>query len=145
MTRTPYRAVAGALVLVACAHEQPVVSEPRPTPPAPVTAEAPGLGVEAEARVTVTTFLEAAERRDFAAAYGLLAGALRDRYTPQRLEADFDAEPLAKERLARIRASLQAPMAISASRASLSLGAQKSFTLIREAGQWKVVRVAPNS
>jgi hypothetical protein len=59
-----------------------------------------------EAREVLTAFLSAADSGDFAQAYRLLASELRARYTPERLEQDFRAEPLAKERLTRARGAL---------------------------------------
>ncbi len=121
------------LVLMAgCAHEGPVAE--RPVEPA---IEVP-VAADAEVRAVTTQFVEAAERADFAAVFSMLSGALRDRYTPERLARDFEAEPLSKERLARIRAALNQPFTMSASKAVLTMGATSAFTLVHEADGWRV-------
>ena len=119
------------LMLARCAH----------TEPGPPLIEKPvvvaGLS-DTEARAVAERFVNAAEQRDFAAAFSMLSGPLRERYTPERLGHDFDAEPLAKERLARIRAALGGPFTMTAEKAVLPLGSQKMFTLVHDGGAWRV-------
>lgn len=120
------------LLLAGCAHEGPVVERPI----APV--EVPVVAADAEVRAVATRFVDAAERHDFSAVFSMLSGPLRDRYTPERLARDFEAEPLSKERLARIRAAMNQPFTLSASKAVLSMGATSAFTLVHEPGGWRV-------
>ncbi len=121
------------LMLAGCAH----TTEPVP----PVIEKPIVLAVlsDAEARAVTERFVNLAEQRDFAAAFSMLSGPLRERYTPERLGRDFDAEPLAKERLARIRAALGGPFTMTAQKAVLPLGAEKAFTLLHDGSTWRVV------
>lgn len=124
--------VALVLVVVACAHAA------EPLPPA---VEKPVLVAslsDAGARATTERFVSAAEQRDFATAYSMLSGALRERYTPERLGRDFDGEPLAKERLQRIRAALSGPFTMSPEKAVLPLGTEKALTLVHVGEIWQV-------
>ena len=83
-------------------------------------------------------FIAAAEARDFERTYHLLSGALRARYTPQRLEADFEAEPLAKERLERARQALRQPPTLRGDVAEFPVGQDKAVRLVRENGAFRV-------
>ena len=106
------------------------VLEP-PTPPAP-------LADEQQARERVSHFLGAVDRSDFEAAYGDLSAAWRARYTPERLKADFGAEPAAQARLARIRAALPGRWEVTPAGPQLPLGEGKALKLLREGGGLKV-------
>lgn len=126
--------VLALVVASSCAH-QPVVDDPPVTPPKPPVVVA---SQDDEVRAAAERFVAAAERRDFQTAYAMLSGPLRDRYTPERLAHDFDNEPLAKERLARIRAALAQPFAVTPAKAVLQLGAANAFTMSHEADGWRV-------
>ena len=97
------------------------------------------LSVESGARKALEAFLVAAESGDFAAAWGLLSGELRARYTPERLEADFRAEPLARERLARARAALAQAPVIEVDVVAFPVGEGRAVRLRREEGGYRVV------
>ncbi len=84
-------------------------------------------------------FLDAAEAGDFEAAWRMLAGEWRARYTPARLAKDFADEPLAKDRLARARAALEGEWAWRGDEVELDLGEGKAVRLRREGGAFKVV------
>lgn len=136
----PSRIAAVALGASACVH-------PGPTPERE-TADAgqvrslaqpvAELVDVANARGAAHRFVSAAEKKDFESAYGQLSGALRARYTPQRLASDFSAEPLAVERLARVKAALAAPLRVIGNSAELPLGDGRAFRLVKEDGEWKV-------
>jgi hypothetical protein len=84
-------------------------------------------------------FLDAAGAGDFTAAYALLAGPLRERYTPEALARDFRAEPEAASRLARARAALARPAErASDAEARFPLGPQRAVRLVREPDGWRV-------
>ncbi|MFT3836139.1 MAG: hypothetical protein QM723_03965 [Myxococcaceae bacterium] len=115
--------------------------------PAPVKLELSGSGwkvVEATqaaepsdaalAKKALETFLAAVDAQDFDKAYHRLSAPLRARYTPERLKADFSSEPKAKERLERIRASLDGKWQLTADGATLPLGEGKRVKLTREGG-----------
>jgi len=128
------RSVLFVMLAAGCAHQPTVNDDPPVAPTGPVVI----ASQDDEVRAVAERFVAAAERHDFQTAYSMLAGPLRDRYTPERLAQDFDGEPLAKERLARIRAALKQPFALSGSKAVLSLGAANALTLAHEADGWRV-------
>jgi hypothetical protein len=90
------------------------------------------------ARQALLQFLDASERGDFPAAYRLLSGAWRSRYTPERLAKDFALEPLAKERLARARAALSGPVVLEDGVATFPIGEGRAVRLVREGGLYRV-------
>jgi hypothetical protein len=87
---------------------------------------------------TLERFLDAAERGDFVAAYGLLAASWRARYTPERLKEDFGREPLARERLVRARRALERPPSQTDQGVEYPLGDGKAVRLVREADGFRV-------
>ena len=93
---------------------------------------------EAALQKTLSEFLDAAERRDFPAAWTMLSARWRARYTPARLQSDFDAEPQVKERLARARAALAGPWKVDRDSAALGLGEGRTLKLEREGLLWRV-------
>lgn len=94
-----------------------------------------------EATATLRRFLDAVEREDFSAAYALLSSPLRARYTPDRFEADFASEPLAKDRLARARrAAAQAPTAVAGG-FSFPIGGDKAVRVVREGDGYRVAAI----
>jgi hypothetical protein len=86
----------------------------------------------------LTEFVEAAEAGDFARAYALLSGPWRARYTPQRLQRDFEQEPLAHERLERARIALTAPPVVRGDSAEFPLGNGKAVRLVKENGEFRL-------
>jgi hypothetical protein len=87
---------------------------------------------------TVTRFLDAAEAGRFDEVEGLLSADWRDRYSAARLQADFEAEPLVKERLARVRKALQHPSTVEGTIARLALGGGRSLRAVKEAQGWRI-------
>lgn len=83
-------------------------------------------------------FVAAAEARDFAAAWSLLSGPWRDRYTPERLARDFDREPRGAGFVSRLKASFEAPVSIVGERATISLGTERQVRLVLEQAAWKI-------
>lgn len=131
-------AAACCALLDGCAHRSrlPAGCEacaPCPTLRTPARPEAPGP------RGALEQFLGAAGRGDFEAAFRLLASPLRARYTPARLASDYAAvRGLAQDKLARLRASLDAGWRIGADEASLPVGEGKSARLVREPEGWRI-------
>jgi hypothetical protein len=126
--------IALACLLGACATPRPV--EPRP----PVTPTAvPATPTEAdELRRVVTRFLDAADAGRFDDVLPLLSAGQRDRYTVDRLRADFTQEPTAKERLARARRGLERGFSVDGPVARLALDNGLHLRAVREAGEWKI-------
>ena len=125
------RALAGSLLVVACT---PAQVEVRKDPPTAEVQAAP----DAEVRAVLGRFVKATASRDFKAALGLLSAPLRARYTPERLASDFDLEPLAKERLARIETALSLPITMSGGHATLPLAGTRVVKLVREDDGWHI-------
>jgi hypothetical protein len=100
----------------------------------PAASDKPGQA----AGEVLAAFIAAAEARDFERAYLLLCGALRARYTPDRLQRDFDNEPLARERLERARQALRQEATLRGDFAEFPLGAGKAVRLVREDGSFRV-------
>jgi hypothetical protein len=93
---------------------------------------------DADVQKALTDFLDAAERRDFPTAWTMLSAKWRARYTPTRLQTDFDAEPQVKERLARARAALGGTWKVERDSAALGLGEGRTLRLEREGELWRV-------
>lgn len=91
------------------------------------------------AREALRSFVAAVEAGDFEQVYALLGGSLRARYTPGRLKADFEAEPQAKERVARAKAALEKEPILEAGRARFPLGEGRFVQLALEEGAYRVV------
>jgi hypothetical protein len=125
------------LVLGGC-----VTATPAPVTPPVVTPEVVHGPVDGRAdevqRTLVQRFVDAAEKHDFDTAWRLLAEPLRDRYTPERLKADFEAEPLAGERLSRIRRALDQSFRVEGRRAFLELTGGRVLELVQEPTGWRV-------
>lgn len=92
-------------------------------------------------REALARFLDSAERGDFESAYRLLAASWRSKYTPDRLKADFEAEPLARERLVRARAALKEEVVWKGEAAELPVGEGGAVRLMREGGAFKVAAI----
>lgn len=123
-----------ALAASACVHTEFVKQpEPRPCSEAPVAA-----AQEPPARVALRRFVEAVERRDFEAAYALLDGALRRRYSPQRLEQDLALEPRGTGLVSRAKAALEAPVIVEGDRATIAVAEGRAASLVKEADGWRV-------
>jgi hypothetical protein len=129
------RPLSTLLVLLAfsagCTHvsaSPPPVKEVKPRP-------------EEVARAVLTRFLEAVEGEDWTAAWSLLEGPLRTRYTPERLREDFAREPLAAERLRRARLVLEGPVRITPTEALFPLGEDRAVRLTVEQGEYRIAAI----
>lgn len=91
------------------------------------------------AQKALQAFISFAEAGDFVGAYGLLASELRARYTPQLLERDFAAEPLAKERLERAKLAAAKEPTLKGEQALFPIGDGKAVRLRVEDGAYRVV------
>jgi len=88
----------------------------------------------------LSSFVDAVEGGRWAQAAALLSARWRARYTPERLEADYQgAGPLAREATARVQAALKAgtPLAVEDGRAELPVLGGRAL-LVAEAGGWRV-------
>jgi len=104
------------------------------TPPTPDADAAP--------RAALAQFLAAQQSGDFEKAYTLLAAPLRARYTPRRLQADYQRDQaLAADKLARARAALASgvPFEVSGESARLPLGPGRAVQLVSEDGAWRIL------
>lgn len=126
-----------ALAVVACATPAPrPVGSP---PPEPVVVAAPTSPDESRAvREVVERFLDAAEAGKFADALALLAEPVRSRYSVERIEVDFAADPSAKARVARVRAALAGEIGVRADVAVLPLEGGRRLRAVREPGGWRI-------
>ena len=93
----------------------------------------------ASPQAALRAFLDATEAGDFDAAYRLLSGPWRARYTPERLAADFDeVEGAARERLTRAALAASREPVIAGNTAELSIGGGKCVRLVKEDDGWKI-------
>lgn len=91
------------------------------------------------AKETLRAFLSSVDGGDFAGAYALLSGGWRAQYTPAAFAQDFQAEPLARERLARARAALDgAAPQFEGDTVLFPIGDGKAVRLVREDGTFRV-------
>ncbi|MEW6430386.1 MAG: hypothetical protein AB1730_02655 [Myxococcota bacterium] len=129
-----------ALGLVACATPAPRRPAASPKPePVIVAPPPPAAFDEARAvRDVVVRFLDAAEAGKFAEVLPLLAEPVRSRYSPERLAADFGAEPTAKSRLARVRAALPNQLEVRLGVALLPLDTGRHLRAVRETDGWRI-------
>lgn len=134
--RSEVRALLASVLLASAC-----VTAPRPTPvdaPLPEPVLTRGEALQLELHRAVERFVTATEGRQFDALHALLSQRLRDRYTPQLLARDFDAEPYAHERLARIKARAAEPLTLQGDTASLEWAPGRSLKLTRESDSWKI-------
>jgi hypothetical protein len=89
-------------------------------------------------REVVERFIRAVEGGDFGAAYHLLGGSWRARYTADRLRADFLSEPAARERLARAKSALSAQPTWTEAGVEFPIGEGRAVRLMREAGAFRI-------
>lgn len=131
-------------MLAACAPETMIVRHEPPldSPPTRTVAaeppKSPALPSDAELRDVASRFVEATQKKDFAAVRELLAAPLRERYSAQRLAADHDRDPLSSERVARVKQALPKPFALEGTRAHLPLDSAHALELVKEDAGWKI-------
>jgi hypothetical protein len=87
---------------------------------------------------TLNAFVSAAEQRDFSTVYEYLSSNWRTRYSVQRLEADFESEPLSLFRLQHAANSSSGWIFESATVASKEWQPGKKLKLVLESAGWKV-------
>ena len=93
------------------------------------------------------SFIEAVEAGRFDVALSGMSSDWRARYTPPRLKADFDAEPLSTERLNRARWALThgrweaSPDAEEKAEVRLTISDGKAVRMVAEADGWKISRL----
>lgn len=122
------------------------VTPPKPRPvddpqPKPVVIDTPAADLQLELHRALEAFVSSSEARKFDAVHALLSKSLRDRYTPALLARDFDADPYARERVARIKAKATQPLTVDGDRASLEWAPGRSLRLVREgeeASSWRI-------
>lgn len=85
-----------------------------------------------------TTFVTAARAGRFDDALALTTARWRDHLTQEQFRADFELEPLAVERLARLERALENGVRVSGERAELSLAGSTVLVLLRVDGSWRV-------
>ncbi|MEW5737379.1 MAG: hypothetical protein AB1938_00550 [Myxococcota bacterium] len=126
------RAWAAAVLLGACATP--------PTPPPEIVPSSPSEALSDSPAHALGDFLTAAEQGRFDEVHARLSAALRQRYSPERLKSDFEAEPLAKERLARARRawSARAPWRVDGAVAFLPLDDGHRVRAVQEDGGWRI-------
>ncbi len=92
-------------------------------------------------RAALRRFVDTVEARDWQSAWSQLTGALRARYTPERLREDFEREPLAKERLRRARLALNTHVRVGAGEAVFPLGDERAVRLVLEDGEYRIAAI----
>ena len=117
--------------LAGCSATTPTV-KPEPVAPAPVRVAPDPV------HVTLQQFIEAVDQRDFTAARALLSSPWRAQYTAERLQADYAADPLAPERMKRLKAAVALPASTQDPHAELQLDPGRAVKLVREEGGWKI-------
>ena len=95
----------------------------------------------ASVRAPLERFVAAVEARDFKAAWGLLSERWRAAYTAESFARDFDADPKAKERLARAKLALTQPVKFVDDGAIFPIGEGRSVVMVREAGEYRVAAI----
>jgi hypothetical protein len=104
---------------------------PRAAEPAAAVAPDPALEV-------VRRFVGAVRAQRFDEALSLTSSRWRATVTPEQFKADFEAEPLALQRLERLEQALSIPVTYDGARASLSTGPERVLALVREDDGWRV-------
>ncbi len=112
------------MALVGCVRSLPPAT-PDAAPPIFSVAKSPVTGV-------LTDFLTAVDARDFDRALALTSASWRQRYSVEQFAADFASEPLAQERLARVRVALSLPVQVTGAAAAIELGEGRVLRLVLE-------------
>ncbi len=109
---------------------------------APVVKPEPVAVVLPAAKSPVTRvledFLAAVDAKDFSRALALTSASWRQRYTVEQFAADFATEPLASERVTRVRAALALPVQLTEHAASIPLGEGRVLRLLQEPDGFRV-------
>lgn len=130
------RAAFALLLLAGC------VTTPTPVPlkaePKPEMVVPPPVDPQVAVRAVIQSFITATEARHFDQVYALLSRPLRARYSVKQLARDFGADPLASERIARLKLKSTAPLLETKESASLEWSAGRSLRLVREPEGWRI-------
>ncbi len=115
---------------------------PRPAPEVPAPVVPVVVDAQAPLKAVVAQFIAASEARQFDQVHALLSKPLRERYSPDQLARDYDAEPLAVERVAAIKkASARFTESKDQARATLEWAAGRTLRLVREDEGWRIATV----
>jgi len=126
----PHGLRALALVFCGCVTVQPI------TPPAPVLAPA---RAEDPVRAALRSFLAAARASQFEAAFECVSEKWHRRYaSAAAFGDDLAREPMAAERLAQVERSLEGPVQVAGTRATLGLGDGRVIVLTRQGERWVI-------
>lgn len=110
-------------------------------------AEPPTASATQAAFSALKSFIEAVEAGQFDVALSGMSSDWRARYTAPRLKADFDAEPLSRERLNRARWALThgrweaSPSVGEKAEVRLTISEGKAVRLVSENDGWKISRL----
>lgn len=116
-----------------------VLSCVTPRPPEPIGAR---QGDDTEPVLDVArAFVTATRARQFDIVWGLLSERWRGVTTVERLAVDFEAEPLALERLRRVEVALGTQPVLDGGVAELPLEPGRALVLLREEGGWHIDRL----
>lgn len=109
-------------------------------PPGPTVGES-SKPQEERARSALGRFVASTEAGDFETAFSLLAGPLRARYSVARLREDFQRDPLARQRLERLRRALNRRSAVDEEGASFPVEGGGAARLVREEGEYRIASI----
>jgi hypothetical protein len=124
------------LLLAGCAttpSPRPVKPEPKP-----VVVPQPVEDRQAVLRELVQRFVAATESKHFEEVLPLLAKPLRERYSVEKLERDFGADPLAVARLAQIKAKAGDAFVEAKDSAALEWAQGRALKLVQEPDGWRI-------
>ena len=130
------RVLLSAAILCSCAHS---AGGQQPSQLQPAALASPSRAdVQTICHQLTSQFVAAVEQRKFEDALQLLSVSLQARYSAERLALDYANEPLAAERVQRIKLSLHEPFKVTGGQAELPLPGARSFKLIREPEGWRI-------
>lgn len=90
-------------------------------------------------REAVHRFVAAVEKKEFDAAFAMLDGAVRRRYSAERLQHDFAIEPRGALLVGRAKAAAEGPITLDGDHARLEVAEQSYAVLHFESGAWHLV------
>lgn len=123
------------------AQLEQIVGQPLRAGPIELAFERGGWRVRdtpASASETLQAFVDDVRSNRFAAAYGLLTAGWRARYTPERFQRDFFAEPSSKDKLARAQQALTTSPTFTATGAEFPIGQGRAVRLLLEPGGYRL-------
>lgn len=130
------RSIGWALLVSGCVATEFVRQpDPAPCPALPATSDG---DAEAIVRKTVAAFVAAMDRKDFSTAHTLLDGTLRRRYSVERLQSDYAAEPRGQTLVSRLRSATNGPVEFEGDQAWLLVATGAYAILHLESGHWHI-------